>query len=316
MISISSDTCTGCGACARVCPRYIPEVVATGSGRSVAQVSRERDGLCMSCGHCAAVCPTQAIKVPGLPDEGFVKLGPSSFDTSQILTLLRQRRSVRRYQERSVPRCILDQIVNAVGASPTGTGSLSNGVILVDRRDEIEPLMDRIYAAYKRLDGLLRIPILRQMTVGLKVGAHTMRTLRRFVMPGVRWYIRWREEGKGDEISRDCPALMLFFGPRDEPMVKQNCTLAAFHAILMAETLGVGTCFNHLIPPMCKRDRKLRRLLGLTKDEQVHACVTLGYPVVRFLRVIPRRCSEVRYLGAASGACETSQNATVTAGLT
>ena len=303
MISIAGSTCTGCGACATVCPRHIPELVSQESDGSIVRVSPERAALCMNCGHCAAVCPTGAISVVELEMNDITEPESSAVTAPQVLAMLRQRRSIRRYQKRAVPRAVLDQIVAAVDASPTGTGSFSNGVIIVDRNDVMEPLMDRVYAMYTRLGRTLRIPILRQM-VGLRVGANAMRMLRRFVMPGVRWYIRWRNEGKGDEISRDCPAFMLFFGPEEEPMVEDNCTLAAFHAILMAEALGVGSCFNHLIPPACNRDRKIRALLGLSKNERVYTCITLGYPAIRFLRAIPRRCSEVRYLEAAGVASD------------
>jgi len=75
-----------------------------------------------------------------------------------------------------------------------------------------------------------------------------------------------------------------------------TCTLAAFHAVLMAEALGVGTCFNHLIPAACNRIPELRAMLSLADDADVHAGVTLGYPAIKFLRAIPRRAAEVRYL--------------------
>lgn len=85
-------------------------------------------------------------------------------------------------------------------------------------------------------------------------GKEMLGTLLDFVMPGMHWYIRWFREGRNNEILRDCPVLMLFHSPVNEPMSAYNCVIAAFHAILMAEVLGVGTCFNDLIPQVCYRD--------------------------------------------------------------
>lgn len=294
MIHIDATTCKPCGVCGKICPRHLTEVVQQG-GRKCTVVVSERAELCMSCGHCAAACPTESITVDGLDPNEFAALTPLEIRDAQLLTLLRQRRSVRRYQRRPVPREVLDRIVEGVHASPTGTGSISNGVIIVDSRATIDALMEPTYALYEKLEAMLSRTIPR-FFVKRRAGARSLALLEGFVMPGMRWYIRWRQEGRGDEISRDCPALMLFYGPANEPMVEDNCTLAAFHAILMAETLGVGSCFNHLISAACNRSPELRAMLALPENAEVHASVTLGYPKVKFLRTVPHRAAEVRYL--------------------
>jgi hypothetical protein len=115
-------------------------------------------------------------------------------------------------------------------------------------------------------------------------------------MPGMHWYIRWYEEGKSNEILRDCPALMLFHSPIFEPMGAENCLIAAFHAIMAAEVMRVGTCFNDLIPPMCNRVSEIRDLLSLPDDREVYAGVTMGYSKYQYKRIPPKKLAEVRYL--------------------
>ena len=112
----------------------------------------------------------------------------------------------------------------------------------------------------------------------------------------MRWYIHWYREGKGNEILRDCPALMLFHSPILEPLGAENFIIAAFHAIMMAQTMCIGTCFNDLIPPACNRVPDLRKLCGLPDDSEVYASITMGYPKYKFKRIPPRELAEVRYL--------------------
>lgn len=294
MIRINHDTCKACGICGHVCPRHVLETMDR-ENRTVTAVSPEREDLCMGCGHCAAVCPTDSIRIDGLDPRGFIPMKDLALGQDGILGLLGQRRSTRRYRDEAIPREVLDRILEAAHRAPTGTSRSTTGVIVIDRKEALKRLSEMIYRLYEGLEKALRNPIGR-FVVRRKAGARTLGTLQEFVMPGMRWYIRWYREGKSDEILRDCPALMLFHGPVTEPMVEQNCTIAAFHVLLMAQVLGVGTCFNDLIPPACNRSPEIRTFLDLPGDREVYSSVTLGYPRYRFLRTIPRRLAEVRYL--------------------
>jgi len=89
---------------------------------------------------------------------------------------------------------------------------------------------------------------------------------------------------------------MLFHSPIDEPMGDENCVVAAFHAIMMAQALGIGTCLNGLIPPACNKVPEIRKLLDLPDDREVYASITMGYSKYQFTRVPPRTLAEVRYV--------------------
>ena len=294
MITIDTKICKTCGICGVVCPRHIPETVEV-NGKKVTVISEDRIALCMECGHCQAVCPENAIRVERLREESFDPIVPLGVDERQLLNLMRQRRSVRRYKKKQVPRQVLDRIVEAARFAPTGTGQRTNGIIVVENPETLKRLSALFYDLYRSLDKALSNPIGRYI-VKRRVGLRTLNTLRDFVMPGMRWYIKWYQEGRGDEISRDCPVLMLFHSPVDVPMTSQNCLIAAFHSIFMAESLGVGTCFNDLIPPACGMIPEAREMLGLPKDHEVYASITMGYPKYPFKRVIPRQLATVDYI--------------------
>ena len=294
MINIDTETCTACGICGTVCPRHIPETVEE-AGEKTTRISREREALCMGCGHCTAVCPNDAIRVEGLDVGGFTPVRPLEITEDRLLTLMEQRRSVRRYKDKPVPRDVLDRIMEASHRAPTGTGRQSTGILVIDRPETLKLLSDLAHGLYKDLEKAMKKPIAR-FVIKRRVGERMLHTLQGFVMPGMRWYLRWKKEGRGDEILRDCKALMLFHSPVLEPMGETSCAISAFHAIFMAHVLGVGTCFNDLIPPACNRSPEIRNLLGLPRDREVYSSLTLGFPRYKFRKVVPRRLAEVRYL--------------------
>jgi nitroreductase/NAD-dependent dihydropyrimidine dehydrogenase PreA subunit len=294
MISIDPEKCKACGICGHVCPRHITETIER-NGKKVTVVSPERIDLCMACGQCAAVCPNSSIEVDGLKASEFRPVRGLEINYNQLISLMEQRRSIRRYKDKPVPREILNRIIEGAHRAPTGTSRRSTAIIVIDKPEILKTFSSLAYGLYEKLDKALGNPIAR-FFVKRKVGQKLLGTLEGFVMPGMRWYIRWYRENRSDEILRDCPALMLFHSPVREPMCEANCVIAAFHAIFMAEVLGVGTCFNDLIPPACNRVPEIRRLLGLPEDREVYASLTLGYPKYKFKRIIPRRLAEVRYL--------------------
>ena len=294
MIRINNDICNACGICGDVCPRHIPETIVQ-DDQKITIISQERLNLCMKCGHCTAVCPNQAIQVECLNEEEFNPLKKLDIDDNQLLTLMKQRRSVRRYKDKPVPRKMINRVIDAVHSAPTGTGRSTTGVIVIDNPKTLAAFSKLVYELYEGLEKNLKNPIAR-FFIRRQVGAKKVKMLQDFVMPGMHCYIRWYREGKSNEVLRDCPALMLFHSPVYEPVGAENCLIATFHAIMMAQVIGIGTCFNDLIPPACNRVPEIRKLLGLPDDREVYAGITMGYSKYQFKRIPPRKLAEVRYL--------------------
>lgn len=294
IVRINQDLCKACGICGHVCPRHIP-VTIKDENKNITTISQERINLCMQCGHCVAVCPNHAIQVDSLNEEEFLSVKGLDISENEFLTLLQQRRSVRRYKDKALPREIINRIIDAVHSSPTGTGSMTTGIVVIDNPEILSRFSELVFESYEELAKILKNPIAR-FFMKQKIGEKKLRTLQDFVMPGMHWYIRWYREGKSNEILRNCPALLLFHSPIFEPMGSENCLIAAFHAIMIAQIMKIGTCLNDLIPPMCNRVPKIRDLLGLSDDREVHASITIGYSKYEFKRVVPRKLAEVRYL--------------------
>jgi nitroreductase/NAD-dependent dihydropyrimidine dehydrogenase PreA subunit len=296
MIVIDQSRCDACGTCGRICPRYVPETLprAGGDGK-ITQVCEARRHLCIDCGQCAAVCQHDAIRVDGLAPEQLVPIAPHGIGGDALLALLEQRRSVRRYKDKPVPREVLDRIVAAAHRAPPAAGKACVGVIVIDKKEKLRELATHAYALYAKLQAGLKNPIARYF-IKRRAGARKIDQVQGFVMPAFEWYARWYREGKGDEIQRDAPVVMLFHAPVTAPSGDESCMIAALHAVLMAETLGVGTLVNGLIPPACNNSPAARALLALPPEREVFASLCLGYGKYPYRKAIRRRLVEVRYL--------------------
>ena len=291
-IVIDEARCTACVICGRVCPRYVLET-GEREGRTRTWVVDERVPVCIDCGHCMAACEQGAIRVEGIAADTLRPLEPVDCAPRQLLSLLAHRRSVRRYKKKPVERALLEQVIEAVRWAPS-VGAEPLGVIVVDRAERLAELSRQVHGLYEKLERGLASPIGR-FFIRRRMGAHTYDQVRDFVMPGMRWYLRWQREGRSDEIFRDCPALLLFHAATTTPSGDECCVIAAWHAVLAAEALGLGTCVNGLIPPGCNHSPEARALLGLPEGREVYASVTLGHPKYRFHATL-KRPLEARFL--------------------
>jgi nitroreductase len=107
---------------------------------------------------------------------------------------------------------------------------------------------------------------------------------------------KW-EEGS-DLLLYHAPALILIQTKRGATTTADvDAGLSAMHMILMAETMGLGTCLNGFLVTALKRSEELRGVLKIADDYQVHVTFTIGYPDVEFLRVVARNPANVKWLG-------------------
>lgn len=288
-VEINSKTCNGCGLCSQVCTKKILKM-----NHKKVEVVDYPDWGCCQCGLCMSVCPTRSIQVAGLNYNEFVTLPENEVDFANLEKMLSSRRSIRSFKDRSVEREVLDKVIRASAMPPIGALPINVQVLVLDEKKHLDGLYRDTVRCWKKLMQSMKNPIYRIVSRRV-VGANQYYALTHHALPSARICSESADNGK-DVFTFSAPAIMLFHGSKLSVCIMENCWLAASYATIATHSLGLGSIFSGMIPPIVNMNTDVKRKLGIPEENNVYSCLMLGYPAVKFKRKIPREHKDVRYL--------------------
>lgn len=286
-IQIDQATCSNCELCLSDCVK----MVFTVEGDRV-KVAREEK--CIRCGHCVAICPEGSVIHRGLNPAGFEEIDKAlAPGPDQVFHLLRARRSIRLYKDKPVPREALEKIIEAGRYSPTGSNSQNVEYVAVVGRQEVANFQRMTVAFYEKLFGHLMNPVKRWL-ITLRLPKEMVEQIKERLADMLE-YKRYIQEGK-DVLFYDAPALLVAHAPAWETSSAFNGAAALYSASLMAHSIGLGTCFNGFFENAINRSRPIRERLGIPEKHRAYGTMTIGYPAVRYKRLVDRDRARVRWI--------------------
>jgi len=123
IITFDRDNCKKCGLCAEVCPN---KILLKDQSNGMTFRS-DRIHLCFKCGQCMSICPTESINIKGLSyTENFFDLPEAESYEKNFFNMLCTRRAIRNFQDRPVPKDILEKVVQAHLFCPSRLSTLKN----------------------------------------------------------------------------------------------------------------------------------------------------------------------------------------------
>ena len=75
-----------------------------------------------------------------------------------------------------------------------------------------------------------------------------------------------------------------------------DAALASSYMEIMAESLGLGVLYSGFFIACTRLSRELRTLLSLPKGQKAVTCMVIGYPAVKYQRIVPRKGLKARVL--------------------
>ncbi len=287
-VIIDPAICTGCGECVIECPM---QVIEFGGDNKAVPVHLEK---CIQCCHCVAVCPVNALSAPAYDQGNFASIQPEPpVAFHELLSLLRRRRSVRRYKEQTVPREIIAQLIEAARYAPTGSNLQGCKYIIIDGFAPVRSVASVMVDYYLGLAKMMSTPWGRA-TIRLTAGGSAYNSLKRYIPVIHEMAERFRKGG--DPVFHSAPLLIGIHTGPGSFTAHDDCIIAMYHMIMAAETLGLGSCLNGFLTNSAQRSAAVRRAMRVPEGHNLYAAATFGRPDVKFYRQVDRFAPEIEWV--------------------
>lgn len=168
----------------------------------------------------------------------------------EFQTLLKNRRSIRDFQEKEVPLDTVKDIIRESCLAPSSGNGQPWQFVVINRRETIKRLSDESKAnLLSDLDQNPDSPVKKYEDI-----------LR----------------NKDFNVFYNAPCLVYVIGERVNRLLDVDCSLFACYFMLAAAARGLGTCWIGLGTNV--RNQELMREIGIPKDCRIVAPIIVGYP--------------------------------------
>jgi nitroreductase/NAD-dependent dihydropyrimidine dehydrogenase PreA subunit len=267
---IDEERCTQCGECAADCPAGVISM------DEYPKITDEEG--CYRCQHCLAVCPSGAVSILGRNPDASIELQGNMMDGTRLETLIKGRRSVRRYKAKDLDPALIDELLDTACHAPTGVNAQSVLFTVVRQGAVMKTVREEVMAQLMKLhDG-----------PGLPAGL-----VAQYIGRAVK---AWQEEDR-DIIFRGAPHLLITSAPKDAPCPVQDTHIALATFQLMAHARGVGTLWDGMVMMALSLWPGLGARLGIPADHVVGYAMVFGEPAVQYHRTVQRGPARVNVVG-------------------
>lgn len=292
-IIIHEEKCNGCGLCVSVCKDFSLQII----DKKVALTDTPVFG-CIGCGHCMAICPNDAIEIYGReisPADLFeLPIKENSANYEQVFSLYQRRRSIREFKDKPVEKELIDKIVEAAKTAPMGLPPSDVNLLILGNREKVNEFSKDFC---EHLDGMKWfvsdwfLSLMRPFW-----GKPADEMFKGFVKPMFKIFTGGMKMGN-NHVLYDAPLAIYFYGsPYTDPA---DPIITATYAMLVAESLGLGTCMIGSIHPLIQNGKKaklFREKHRIKYKSREGLFVIFGYPAVKYKKGIRRTVASITIL--------------------
>ena len=171
---------------------------------------------------------------------------------NSVIEAINNRRSVRAYEAKPVPRDVLNEVLNAANEAPSAMNSQPWRFVVIEDPSAKKKLLNAA------------LPKAKKITEAVKD-----------LDPERYEAIKKRYAELPDPVYYSAPAIVFVVG--NGMYAEHSCPLACENMMLAAHSLGLGSCWVGF-GAMVTDDPEVRSLLGLEEGDELFGPILLGYP--------------------------------------
>lgn len=186
---------------------------------------------------------------------------------NKVIETIMSRRSVRDYDEKPIPKKVIQAILDAGNAAPSGMNAQNWRFVIVQDKEFKNRLMSLAIPKYKKW---------------MEKAPQALSDMRKEI-----------DASTNDPIYYNAPVIIFVIGSGmtsgfDAPMVCENIMLAA-------RSLEIGSCWVYF-GQLPLDDMDVRKELEIQTDEKVYGPILLGYPKGKFPESPIKKEAEIKWI--------------------
>lgn len=257
--NVDPQRCIRCAECINDCPVNILVL-----GDTTPYVEQGKEDECIGCQHCLCVCPAGAVSVLGLHPDRSMDLTETPLPSQgQMESMLKGRRSVRRYIDENVEPFLIRRLVEVANYAPSGRNDRQLCFSVIDNRDTMNRFREQT------LDGLSNLVQHNALPPGYELFAD--------IVNGWSMY-------QVDVLFRWAPHLVVASVPEEAASPEPDGIIALSQFEMAARCAGLGTLWNGLVKMAITLVPDLRVALKIPDNHQVVFTMCFGKPAVSYAR--------------------------------
>jgi nitroreductase/Pyruvate/2-oxoacid:ferredoxin oxidoreductase delta subunit len=261
--NVDAAKCTRCRQCVLDCPARIIEM----AGAGIPFIRTENEERCIRCQHCLAICPPAAISIFGKDPANSLPLSAEALPSAdQMMTLVRGRRTVRRYRDENVDPALIRRLLDTLSNAPSGINRRALTFSVIDDKAVMQSL---------------RVKAINALAAAQKAGRVSDRYA--YLMQAVP---AWFENG-ADLIFRGAPHLLIVSASEESVSPPEDVNLALAYFEMLAQSAGLGTVWCGMAKMTLEVLPELKEAIGLPSGHFYYAML-FGIPSYRYARTVQR----------------------------
>lgn len=177
------------------------------------------------------------------------------------MNCIKQRRSIRNYLDKKIPKEIIEEIILAGRYAPSGENKQPWRFVVITNREVIKELSDIIKEEIKKV---------------LRRRRKWKRKFKELEDEQLVLFLKAVANSKKDVIFHDAPAI-IFIIAKDELFNRESCAGCAQNMMLFAWSIGIGSCWIGLAK-FLELNKEAMEKIGISKDYHIFSCLVFGYP--------------------------------------